>query len=829
MQKKIQTSLCKLAFLCLFVSAMATGTVMAQISLSGEAPLEIRFSKDQSQDYNYTKTISLSDLQQIINLETDFQISGWKHFGDTGTDDESFYIEDGLQFVSPGRVQLSGSDDQTFFAISFKNESDIQFASTVVAFDFKYHTQNILQDYLLTLHYKVNDGNWRRADGGSIRTSSLGETETGEWETFSTQLHIDDIYLRENDQFHLKWIFDGVDEIEPGLSLALQGIEITPEKSRVAELGRGDLIITEILPATSIDGNDFEYIEIYNPADRAVELKGLEIVSGRESRVIQRNVEIPAYGLFVLSNLDISGFEGVRHSYSYNGSMISSSGGRVELIQYNSVVSSATYEVQEAGTAMQLDRMLNAYDGYTSLQNMHPSSQSFYPEIAGSPGQFGSTIPLFRKTIERDGWHLISPPGRFVTRLNRASDIHFYTLDMEPVSMDQIEPFTPVFIRKEGNNPVTLFAEAEARPNETSAIEMIEQKRYLNLGVFRTPEITDLNRVIRENDERLAPVLNVWNEQRQRFEPGFTREISLNNWTPFNYNHTTNENLNVDRAGTSSTGAVLDRYIPFRLYDGSGNSKVFIDEAVLGFMSQPGQSEEKRYDLPRLTTQFPEDTAPRRESLIYLASQVTDTPANSFIHFPHTPDETYRAGLGYQFAVSSGNASIEWDLRNDIPDEWVLTLEDTHTGNIVDMREVNSYRFRYNTEVPDEDPGDGDKGLIVFEPAERNRFVVTIEPFEAVFNEEAGEERSGSIELRQNYPNPFNPATNITFYLPEDRPVKVGIYNIVGQQVAVLADETMSAGEHSIVWDAGSNPSGIYIVQLETGNRILTRKITLIK
>ncbi len=104
-----------------------------------------------------------------------------------------------------------------------------------------------------------------------------------------------------------------------------------------------------------------------------------------------------------------------------------------------------------------------------------------------------------------------------------------------------------------------------------------------------------------------------------------------------------------------------------------------------------------------------------------------------------------------------------------------------------------------------------------------------MKPYESSDIGTAEAEKPGSVELRQNYPNPFNPATNIVFYLPEERPVKVGVYNIVGQQVALLAEENMGEGEHTITWNASEMPSGVYIVQLEVGSRIFTRKITLIK
>lgn len=85
------------------------------------------------------------------------------------------------------------------------------------------------------------------------------------------------------------------------------------------------------------------------------------------------------------------------------------------------------------------------------------------------------------------------------------------------------------------------------------------------------------------------------------------------------------------------------------------------------------------------------------------------------------------------------------------------------------------------------------------------------------------------LELYQNYPNPFNPVTTISFFMPEAAEVKLSVFNIVGQPVIVLVDGTLSAGHQQFDWDATERPSGMYIYQLEVGNKVLTRKMTLVK
>ncbi|MBI2278941.1 MAG: T9SS type A sorting domain-containing protein [Candidatus Brennerbacteria bacterium] len=72
-----------------------------------------------------------------------------------------------------------------------------------------------------------------------------------------------------------------------------------------------------------------------------------------------------------------------------------------------------------------------------------------------------------------------------------------------------------------------------------------------------------------------------------------------------------------------------------------------------------------------------------------------------------------------------------------------------------------------------------------------------------------------SYSLHQNYPNPFNPSTTIEFTLPDRSHIRLAVYNVIGQEVATLIDEEVSAGTHRTTWDASGLPSGIYFVRIE--------------
>ena len=88
--------------------------------------------------------------------------------------------------------------------------------------------------------------------------------------------------------------------------------------------------------------------------------------------------------------------------------------------------------------------------------------------------------------------------------------------------------------------------------------------------------------------------------------------------------------------------------------------------------------------------------------------------------------------------------------------------------------------------------------------------------------------------LGNAYPNPFNPTTHIDFELPQNDFVRLAVYNMLGQEVAVLVNEEMTAGRYQVSWD-GLNKnhvrvaSGLYVYRIEAGNFNQAHKMILMK
>ncbi len=86
-----------------------------------------------------------------------------------------------------------------------------------------------------------------------------------------------------------------------------------------------------------------------------------------------------------------------------------------------------------------------------------------------------------------------------------------------------------------------------------------------------------------------------------------------------------------------------------------------------------------------------------------------------------------------------------------------------------------------------------------------------------------------TISLEQNYPNPFNPSTTIRYTLPAAGNVKLAVYNVSGERVAVLLNSRQIAGTHTVLFKAANLSSGIYFYRLTSGKLSVVRKMVLLK
>jgi hypothetical protein len=89
--------------------------------------------------------------------------------------------------------------------------------------------------------------------------------------------------------------------------------------------------------------------------------------------------------------------------------------------------------------------------------------------------------------------------------------------------------------------------------------------------------------------------------------------------------------------------------------------------------------------------------------------------------------------------------------------------------------------------------------------------------------------KPSNFNLEQNYPNPFNPSTKISWQIPVSSWQTLKVYDVLGNEVATLADEYNHAGNYEVDFEATKLSSGIYFYRLQAGNFINTKKMILLK
>lgn len=170
----------------------------------------------------------------------------------------------------------------------------------------------------------------------------------------------------------------------------------------------------------------------------------------------------------------------------------------------------------------------------------------------------------------------------------------------------------------------------------------------------------------------------------------------------------------------------------------------------------------------------------------------------------------------------SGSFEINLSSLENIPESWVLTLENSSNGNEKVIQLGESIDFTFSSTFAKSKAS----GYKVKENKQRSnpQFILKIEPGDDAFGLPA------EFELGQNYPNPFNPSTTFVFDLPVQSPVTLEVYDILGRKVtSVIQNTTYQAGSYEVPWNASSLASGIYLYRIVTSEGVKIKKMTLIK
>ena len=164
-------------------------------------------------------------------------------------------------------------------------------------------------------------------------------------------------------------------------------------------------------------------------------------------------------------------------------------------------------------------------------------------------------------------------------------------------------------------------------------------------------------------------------------------------------------------------------------------------------------------------------------------------------------------GYAYRYKKSGGNFSDYMDIPDSGPGG-ANTRSYTVTGL------MNEQEYVFHVRAVNEHGGGAPSEVAVMLPA--------------VVNTE-NQELPAEVTLSGNYPNPFNPETTIRYGLPKAGEVRLAVYNLLGQEVAILVDQSKSAGHHTVRFGAGNLPSGVYVYRLHAGNETIVRTMMLVK
>lgn len=175
-------------------------------------------------------------------------------------------------------------------------------------------------------------------------------------------------------------------------------------------------------------------------------------------------------------------------------------------------------------------------------------------------------------------------------------------------------------------------------------------------------------------------------------------------------------------------------------------------------------------------------------------------------------------------ASVTGEFELSWDAAS-IPKGWIISVEDVVTGLVTDLSEGGPIRFSFDRAAK----ATAGNGTFTLNAADEPVLMLKISGPGVSTGLEDMALLPTEVELGQNYPNPFNPSTQIVYGVPTQSAVNLEVFDILGRRVAVLVNDQMPAGRHTVSFDASRLASGVYVYRLSVGSKVMTRRMVLIK
>ncbi|MCH7974790.1 MAG: T9SS type A sorting domain-containing protein, partial [Bacteroidetes bacterium] len=177
----------------------------------------------------------------------------------------------------------------------------------------------------------------------------------------------------------------------------------------------------------------------------------------------------------------------------------------------------------------------------------------------------------------------------------------------------------------------------------------------------------------------------------------------------------------------------------------------------------------------------------------------------------------------HPFWLADGQKIIFTSLRSGHYEIWSINIESNQIQQITRSQKRGVERF-YGRPSPD-----GTQFAVLELGSSLNDATIQILLNNAVNVDEYSESLPRSHMLHQNYPNPFNSSTHIQYAVSSRQFVSLKVYDVLGNEIAVLVNEEKPAGSYEVEYNASSLPSGVYFYQLNAGSFIETKKMILLK
>jgi len=317
-----------------------------------------------------------------------------------------------------------------------------------------------------------------------------------------------------------------------------------------------------------------------------------------------------------------------------------------------------------------------------------------------------------------------------------------------------------------------------------------------------------------------------------------------------------------------------DVRIMFESYNGHGNS-LYIDDLVITgevvlSVSRPiadvlfSEDGMPAAAVVNLDTVF--YCADPEDSLVFTASSDVDAIVPSvnenqlYLSFLH---DYFGVGQVTVTAMNANRLKVTDTFRitiTPVNDPPILNLPDSLVMRPDSVSILNVWNYSQDKESPDSllqftfatsasglsldyDARSGDVSLIASNASTEAILYISVaddsnatdtDSLKIVVNEESTitlEEPSAPVRYQfyPNYPNPFNAMTRFRFVLPATGPVRLEIFNALGQRLATIVDEVKNTGTYEIAFNAGNLPSGVYLARMQSGQFTAVNKFLMMK